>query len=73
MLAIRVAVIRVDQRTALGWAIALKDQDRLVHQLVTARIGLTEIVQEGLNLGGHQDLPVQPSLPPTASLHLVNT
>jgi hypothetical protein len=63
MFAIRDAVIEPRQRPALSRAVALQDQDRLVHKPVTGPVGLMQVIKERLDLGRHQDLPVRASLP----------
>lgn len=49
---------RIDQRATLGRAAAFQNQDGLVHQLVAGRVGLMQPVEEGLDFGGQQDLPL---------------
>jgi hypothetical protein len=46
MFATREAVIESTKRPALGRAVALQDQDCLVHQLMAGPIAVVEVVEE---------------------------
>ena len=48
----------------LGRAVALQDQDRLVDQPVAGRVGGVQVIEEALDLRGHQDLPLRTASSP---------
>jgi hypothetical protein len=59
MFATREAVIEsTSGRPALARPVALKDEDGLVHPLMARGVRLIQVIEERLDLGGQQDLPL---------------
>jgi hypothetical protein len=58
MLATRDAVIESTSGRPSAGPAALQHQDGLVGELVAGRVGLIQLVQDGLDLSGKQDLPL---------------
>jgi hypothetical protein len=71
MLAIRDAVTVSTSGRPVGRAVALQDQDGLVHQTVADGISVIQVVEESLDLRGHQDLPLH-AHPPSTGIRVKN-